>query len=236
MKLRKLAVAPMAAAVMALGFLGYQAPAAAADTTYTIDLGNAALTGLGPFATATVPWVDSDDATVTFSSLVSGGYIFLMGASNFVGVNVNAGSWTASAVTESNSLGSFFKTGTEPVTNGGSGNVSTFGIFNQTFHNFDGFKHSATDVSFGLHNTSGTWASSANVLTANADGHTVEIHGFTCAMPGCPAGGVVVTGFATDQLTPITHQIPEPETYAMLLAGLGLMGFVARRRKQNSIA
>jgi len=27
--------------------------------------------------------------------------------------------------------------------------------------------------------------------------------------------------------------IPEPETYAMLLAGLGLMGFVARRRKQK---
>ena len=31
-------------------------------------------------------------------------------------------------------------------------------------------------------------------------------------------------------LTPI----PEPETYAMLLAGLGLMGFVARRRKQSA--
>jgi hypothetical protein len=28
--------------------------------------------------------------------------------------------------------------------------------------------------------------------------------------------------------------IPEPETYAMLLAGLGLLGFVARRRKQNA--
>lgn len=25
---------------------------------------------------------------------------------------------------------------------------------------------------------------------------------------------------------------PEPDTYAMMLAGLGLMGFVARRRKQ----
>jgi hypothetical protein len=30
--------------------------------------------------------------------------------------------------------------------------------------------------------------------------------------------------------------IPEPETYAMLLAGLGLMGFVARRRQRKSAA
>lgn len=30
----------------------------------------------------------------------------------------------------------------------------------------------------------------------------------------------------------ITAAVPEPETYAMLLAGLGLMGVVARRRKQ----
>ena len=29
--------------------------------------------------------------------------------------------------------------------------------------------------------------------------------------------------------------VPEPETYAMMLAGLGLMGFVARRRKQQEI-
>jgi hypothetical protein len=28
--------------------------------------------------------------------------------------------------------------------------------------------------------------------------------------------------------------VPEPETYAMMLAGLGLMGFVARRRKQKA--
>ena len=28
--------------------------------------------------------------------------------------------------------------------------------------------------------------------------------------------------------------VPEPETYAMLLAGLGLVGFMARRRKQNA--
>ena len=33
-------------------------------------------------------------------------------------------------------------------------------------------------------------------------------------------------------LTPV----PEPETYAMLLAGLGLMGFVARRRQRKLAA
>jgi len=34
----------------------------------------------------------------------------------------------------------------------------------------------------------------------------------------------------------VTAAIPEPETYAMLLAGLGLLGFVARRRKLKEAA
>lgn len=37
-----------------------------------------------------------------------------------------------------------------------------------------------------------------------------------------------------DQLgTMVSAPVPEPETYAMMLAGLGLMGYVARRRKQK---
>ena len=43
------------------------------------------------------------------------------------------------------------------------------------------------------------------------------------------------TGMAFDGITiagvPITPAIPEPQTYALMLAGLGVVGFMARRRK-----
>jgi hypothetical protein len=50
---------------------------------------------------------------------------------------------------------------------------------------------------------------------------------------GCLGIGAGSGGF--DQAG-VTSPIPEPETYAMLLAGLGLMGFVARRRQRNLAA
>ncbi|TXT25307.1 MAG: hypothetical protein FD134_1118 [Gallionellaceae bacterium] len=47
------------------------------------------------------------------------------------------------------------------------------------------------------------------------------------------------SGLAIDGITispgNVTSAVPEPETYAMLLAGLGLLGFAARRRKQNQL-
>jgi len=44
------------------------------------------------------------------------------------------------------------------------------------------------------------------------------------------------SGFLSLQYTAVTAPVPEPESYAMLLAGLGWLGFVARRRKQNNCA
>lgn len=43
------------------------------------------------------------------------------------------------------------------------------------------------------------------------------------------------TSYAQDQLVMLAP-VPEPETYAMLLAGLGVMGAVVRRRKQKLAA
>ena len=48
-----------------------------------------------------------------------------------------------------------------------------------------------------------------------------------------PGGAVLTeaTGINNQGQVAAIGIIPEPETYAMLLAGLGLLGFIARRRK-----
>ena len=48
------------------------------------------------------------------------------------------------------------------------------------------------------------------------------------------AGGATSYYVGIDNIvtSAVLTPVPEPETYAMLLAGLGLLGFIARRRKQ----
>jgi hypothetical protein len=47
-------------------------------------------------------------------------------------------------------------------------------------------------------------------------------------------GGGTVTGFIpwSEPIVPVVTPVPEPETYALMLAGLGLIGAVVRRRKE----
>jgi hypothetical protein len=59
--------------------------------------------------------------------------------------------------------------------------------------------------------------------------------GYFTLTPQAPgAGSSTASGltFTNDHIT----AIPEPETCAMMLAGLGLLGFMARRRKQKEAA
>ena len=75
--------------------------------------------------------------------------------------------------------------------------------------------------------TSGTTLDSDAITMANSWLNTLT------GASGAYTLTVLASPTRQDQM--MATPIPEPETYMMLLAGLGLMGFVARRRKQTKI-
>lgn len=89
-----------------------------------------------------------------------------------------------------------------------------------------------TSFALGSYMTAGMQTVAGNlVAAAGAAGwtNTGRVHVLNLTWYSGGGTSFPVGTYAQDQLyiTPV----PEPETYAMLLAGLGLMGFVARRRK-----
>lgn len=67
------------------------------------------------------------------------------------------------------------------------------------------------------------------LLTAGST-YMLKIDGITKAAPPGTFGIVSITAL-NGSVTPV----PEPENYAMLLAGLGLIGTIARRRKSKTV-
>jgi uncharacterized protein YjiK len=75
----------------------------------------------------------------------------------------------------------------------------------------------------------------ASVMPANGiEGVTIDENGtiYLVAEQFQPANGIDAS--ARSQLIVLAAPVPEPETYAMLLAGLGLIGAIARRRKEKN--
>lgn len=206
--------------------LAFGVSCAFADQIYTLNIPDAAMLGFtGPFATATVHLVNSTEATITFDGLDNGGFYYLIGDGSEADVNVNATSFSITGISGANLLSGFTP---GPYSTSGPSNVSSFGVFNGTVDGFDGFTHSATEVTYTLTDLSGTWVGASNVLTPNASGYSVAVHSFACQNPCNTTEGAASTGLVGNGAS----SVPEPTTVSMF--GLaGLVALIYRSRKQT---
>jgi PEP-CTERM motif-containing protein len=213
-------------AVSVIALVGFTSNAGAV-LSFDLGLGNAAMAGFpGPYAQVSVTRTSATTADIVFTAYAQGGYQYLLGDGGSVAVNVNAASWALGPISGINT-GVGYSPG--PYSDAGAGAEDGFGSFNQTINSFDGNSHSATQIAFSLTNTSGTWASDADVLTGNGSGFRAAAHIFVTSFPANASNGAIATGFATEGGG---GSVPEPTS--MLLLGLGLAGFgAARRRKKN---
>ena len=94
------------------------------------------------------------------------------------------------------------------------------------------------DISLRVLNTGDIWHTGA--AAGNADGlaHADVVYNFNgnagrtyVGFEDLFGGGDMDYNDHQFSFTNVANPVPEPETYALMLAGLGVMGFVARRRK-----
>ena len=189
------------------------APAAAATV---VDFGTPVLTNDQTAVVTNLP------ATVYGNAIFSGG--------NFYDTSLTAGGISGVAARPAGSSGNFWAI--EPGQTGSvsfSTPVTYFGFlwgspdpgtWNQLTFTLNNGQHVTYDGS--VINLSNAWTNSAYFSVSATAGTTITGVTLTASTPA----------FETADFSYIAA-VPEPESYAMLLAGLGLVGLIARRRRRT---
>ena len=154
----------------------------------------------------------------SFGTLSAPASVSFGGHQDGPGVNLSADGQDAVSFSVSNTAGSNSGTIASAIDGNGWASFST-SLWDSSIQLVAG-----TVTSLGA----GAWSSIFNYapLTVAGSPYSIHIDGVTLSTSTQASYGGSMT------ISPI----PEPETYAMLLAGLGLMGFVARRRQRNLAA
>jgi hypothetical protein len=200
----------------AMALMASSVPATAADQTWMLDVwGGTGTPDAGPYASVKVTENGTNDVNVLVTlQAPSIGFVDTGGHTPFA-FNLNDAADSISVVTAGFGVGSAppfpnppfgdFTNGIVCTTPpcGPGGSFPNAGPLSFNIHDGDGI-----NLSSFVTNTAG-WRFSADLLIAGPNGNVT---------------GAVANG---------TPAIPEPETYAMMLVGFGLLGWVARRRKQS---
>jgi hypothetical protein len=89
-------------------------------------------------------------------------------------------------------------------------------------YNIQGLTVTLQDASFAVIGSDNNPADGFSFGSLAAGNYALNVLGFATGSQG---------GFYSGGLIAQTAPIPEPETYALMLAGLGIVGFIARRRR-----
>lgn len=108
--------------------------------------------------------------------------------------------------------------------------LSTFNSANNRLYDAASHYFDLNGISFTFAPVLGADMESANLFYNGTSQPWFEPVG-TFAAIGCTAKCGLVESLYKVSSTTTTTAVPEPETYAMFMAGLGGLGFVARRRK-----
>jgi hypothetical protein len=173
---------------------------------------------------------------MNFKSLIAATAMIAAASTNFAAAATvvtlsptGSASFSGAAASNTFTLDLSSLTGTSNVTSVLSANFAGNSGYDITSATFDGASFTAL-VNYSVTGLVGADVWQFNFNNVSSSLHTIVVNG--AALGGSTAGFTGSLSVTNSPLVTITP-VPEPETYAMLLAGLGLMGAIARRRNKS---